>query len=256
MPPLPQPFQQHQHRPCKRDGKQKRIEAVEKTAVAGEQTSGILDPDAAFEHTFHEVALVAEYGGYCSDAEPLREGISWINCDTHQVISKAPKATARARLLAIPMHRPKALKAKLLVLCSRDGSASHAVSIGLCPHFPAKPGFALKAKNSNNPTWPFLIKLLPDTLTHFYAVQKCGHPPQGATGFCFFRQVKELFGGLDGMFYSFLASRKRFFPPMLRIELKKPPRLAKKLPAFLIRNRWLSFYICAINCFAYSIKRY
>jgi hypothetical protein len=45
------------------------------------------------------------------------------------------------------MHCSKVLKTNLLhVLCSHDGSASRVVSIGLCPHFRAKPGYARKSK--------------------------------------------------------------------------------------------------------------
>jgi hypothetical protein len=45
------------------------------------------------------------------------------------------------------MHCSKVLKTKLLhALRSRDGSASRVVSIGLCPRFRAKPGYARKSK--------------------------------------------------------------------------------------------------------------
>ena len=56
-----------------RDGEEGGVEAVEHTAVAGEDASRILDAELAFEETFHKVAPRAEDAHHQRQSEPLPE---------------------------------------------------------------------------------------------------------------------------------------------------------------------------------------
>ncbi len=60
-----------QSQPKKRQRKNKRIETVEQAAVTGQQIAGVFHADAAFEHTFHQVAEGAENSGHHAQREPL-----------------------------------------------------------------------------------------------------------------------------------------------------------------------------------------